>query len=383
MSTATLPRNGTFYVSRYMPSRYFKRDNGNMVFEGVPVFRSGVFRDSMGEQNTWEDLHMRQMVENYDYLQSSGQFANVPVRDGHPGWILHGLPGNGRVVGWHTGVAIKKMKSPVDGEEYTYFLADYEITEPDAVGKIERGTWRNRSAEILRYLSNNESEYWPVYGGFAFVDIPAVEGLNFSQQVSPGIKYVMLDEETVVTQPQQGQPISGTAQLLHGSRPLPGGQGNGSSENTPHVFNVNGQAVTDYAAVQQHISMLEQFRNETRSASRNDFIDALAHANVIAATGVDDFKTLAASMNDEQWELWRKGYANVQPTALLSQHAAPAASSATAGSQGGVGGTAADQEIENAKSIVAMHRGMGSMSEEALKKTPSYRKLVAAGIEQA
>lgn len=379
--TSTLVRPGTFYVSSYQPRRFAKRDNGNMVFEGVPVFRSGTFRDSMGEQNTWTEIHLRQMIDNYNYLANNNIFKDIPVRDGHPGWLIHGLPGNGKTVGWHTGVSVAKMSSPVDGQEYDYLLADYEIIDPEAVDAVERGLWRNRSAEMIRYLTNDEAEYWPVYGGFAFVDIPAVEGLNFS--APQGTRVVMLDEETRVSQPLQGSPAAGAAaQLLHTARP--GMQtGGGSPETQPHVFSVNGQPVTDYAAVQQHIATLEQFRNETRQSSRHGFIDALAHRNVILATAVQDYKNLADTMTDEQWSLWQKGYAHVEASPILSVHAAPAAGTATHGTQTPGGGTGADQAIEVAKGIVAMHRSMNTMSEAQLKKTDSYRKLVAAGIEQA
>src|ERR1044071_1004134 len=69
------------------PKIYTKK-GGKKIYSGVAVFRSGTFRDSMGDLTTWEDLHVKQMVDNYDYLTSKNIIMSVPARDGHKSWLL-------------------------------------------------------------------------------------------------------------------------------------------------------------------------------------------------------------------------------------------------------------------------------------------------------
>ena len=99
MSTATLPRSSLFFTSRPLDALpttktfFAKGKNASggeqqvLRVEGMPVFRSGTFRDSMGFQNTWESMHMREMVLHYNHLKDSGIFADVPVRAGHPAFF--------------------------------------------------------------------------------------------------------------------------------------------------------------------------------------------------------------------------------------------------------------------------------------------------------
>lgn len=161
--------------------KYRQGGNGNLILEGVAVFRSGTFRDSMGFQHQWEPEHMTQMVDNYTILSSRGIITSVPIRSDHVGFLDSSLKS---VVGYHTGIRTEERINSVSGEMCTYLLADMEIIDPDAIQKIESGLWRNLSSEIGTYLTNAEAEYWPVYMGVAFVDFPAVEGLanSFSKR---------------------------------------------------------------------------------------------------------------------------------------------------------------------------------------------------------
>lgn len=370
----------------------YKKDNGVYVVEREPVFRSGVFRDSMGDQMTWEPLHMKQMLDNFTYLKSSGVFVNVPVRDGHPGWLINGLPGSGAVVGWHTGIDVATLASPIDAVEYDYILASYELTDPRAIQLKESGTYRNRSSEILRYYTNAEAEYWPVYGGFAFVDIPAVEGLNFARDVNAGNAvgspsqtryFVMSDtKEIQMTAPVPASPpVQPSAPQTSGqpAQPIAPAQ----APTSQHVFTVNGKATTDYAAVQRHITVLESAATEARDAGRAAFVTGLVQRNLILGTeeNVTRMTEFAQSLTDEQFEQWRVGYDGLQSPSLLSRHAAPAAGSANVGVTSGHLAPEADA-LSVAKEIVKYHRS-NNMPLDKLKATKSYQQLVQAGVEQA
>jgi hypothetical protein len=398
MSIATLNRPSTFFVSSgfgFRPAAMYRKDNGALRVERQPVFRSGTFRDSMGIQNTWEPIHMDQMVSNFNYLREQKRLIDIPVRHGHPGWLINGTPGTGAVVGWHGGLAAEEMDSPFGDGKFTYLLADYEVLDPEAARNVELGLWRNRSSEIIGYSTNDEAEFWPVYGGFAFVDIPAVEGLNFSRapgaaESAAGTKFiVMLDKEIPVTQPAAGAvpaQQTGAPQVPFADRfsaPQPAAQP--TSTGAAFVFSVNGQATSDYAAVQRHISSLEVFRSETREAQRNNFIGGLLSANVFLASQKDQLEAFAKTLNDEQWLQWSGMFANTQVPAqrVLGQHGVPASAAGMPQTQsGGAPGTQGSEDVQIAKETVAMHRAAG-MPEADLKKTGSYKKLVAAGIEQA
>ncbi len=361
------------------PKKY-KKDNGSLMMEGVAVFRSGTFRDSSGLQNTWESIHMKQMVDNWDHLRNNKIFDDVPVRDGHPGWLINGTPGTGKVVGWHTSLRVEKMKSPVDDVEYDYLLADYEILDPDARRDIDSGLWRNRSSEIGGYASNSEAEFWPVYMGVAYVDIPAVEGLNFttSKTAGPAPKvYVMFTQkETIVGEippaaPQQGaqQPANApAASTQHGAPAAPA---------QTQVFSVNGVATSDFAAVQAHITLLEKFRSDTTEANRKGFVTALCAANKLPVTKQDSYEKFALALTPEQYTTWTETFDDVEVPALLGQHGhnggvanngqAPAAQHAANGSAA---------EIAQLREQVGMHKSAG-MPKKSIEQMGSYKRLIA------
>lgn len=376
----------------FTPIQY-KKDNGNFVVEREAVFRSGTFRDMYGEQSTFEPIHMDQMLANFNYLRSTNLLPNIPARDGHSGFLIANMEGNGRVIGWHTNLELEERESPTDGEKYTYVLASYEITEPDAAGKVQRGTWRNRSAEIYRWVTNAEAEFWPVYGGFAFVDIPAVEGLNFSRDHSGGAgdgpRYFVM-RETTVTFPAPGtpaQPQPGTAQNQPAqptppvpNLPTPGSQ-HAALPAQQHMFTINGRATSNYAEVQQHITAMETAITEQRNTARAEFVNALAQRGLIVGSeeNLTSMTKFAQSLTNDQFEQWSAGYAGAQTPALFGQHGGTAATGAVTAT-GQTPATAATDDVEVAKTTVAYHRSY--MPEADVRKTASFAKLVAAGIEK-
>jgi len=370
--------------------KVYAGSGGNKVFSGVAVFRSGTFRDSTGVQNTWEPMHMRQMVDNWDHLTSKHILSSVPARDGHPGWLINNMPGKGEVVGWHHSLKVETKKSPVDGLEYDYLMADYEITQQYALDKIQNGTWRNRSAEIGGYTTNNEAEFWPVYLGFAFVDFSAVEGLNFSASTNvPGRFFSYIggthstgqSRENQMTQPASGGTQAGGLELPF-TPPAAPAQGTASPAATQHsgqggqaqpfVFSVNGMNESDPNKVQAYIRQLEGFVTETKSAARSAFVAGLLTSNKITAPQKDGMEAFAKSLSDEQYTAWCAGWEIAAPAPILQQHGGT-------GSQPSAANVTTDEQaIADAEEMVKMHQRAG-MPKADLQKTASYQKLVKAG----
>jgi len=358
-----------------------KKEDGESILRifDMPVFRSGTFRDSWGEQTTWEPEHMKAMVDNYSALASRQILESAPVRDGHPA-IFSGLtPGAGAVVGWHTEIKTKELKAK-DGVTYTYVLADYEVTEPDAVGKIDRKTWRNRSAEIGTYRTNNEAEYWPAYMGFAYVDLPAVELLNghnnaFSKE-SPNRFFISSVAIPKATEPVEGAPVGDenkTGDQTPATQPAaPAAQAPTQVHAAPAPsFVVFGKSTTDIGAVQAHINTLELFQRESREKARKDFVSSLATSNKILAKDVDAQTAFALSLSDEQYGKWTEMYSAAPSVPGIGSE--PQGQSPTTPEPTGTPDPKATR-IAELQGTLRMHSAAGA-SKEDIEKMASYQEL--------
>lgn len=359
---------GANMVKGVQPTKY-RKDNGNLVIEGQPVFRSGTFRDSMGMQHTWEALHMDQMVAHFTMLRDRGLFTDVPVRDGHPGFLVNGVPGAGGVVGWHTGLRAEVLETHTGGKE-TFLLADYEFTDPDAIAKFENGTYRNRSSEIGEYTTNDEATFWPTYMGFAWVDIPAVEGLNaasfsaYSASDRSGKLIVPVEKEFSVSGTDSSGKQTGTGQ---GGTPPPVVP----PVPSPIAFSIGGQTVHDPVAVQNHINTLELFQREQLEKTRVDFVNQLAKDGKILATAVDSTVAFAKSLTPEQFANYVETMSQAPASSVLANHGFGAQSTpATPGAQGNAA------EIATLRGVVSMHKASG-MAADQIKELDSFKRLLA------
>lgn len=166
-----------------------KNADGTSRVTRMPVFKAGTFRDSWGDQQTWTQDHLRQMVDNFSLLKARDIFPNVPVRSDHSFSI-------DKVIGYVDGLSLS--------EDGNFLLADYTVTEPTAAEKIARGTYRSRSLEVGMFETNSGEMYYPVVFGFAFVDIPAVEGLH-SKKSGVAFFSMSMDEGGVWTPRQAAQ----------------------------------------------------------------------------------------------------------------------------------------------------------------------------------
>lgn len=400
MTTATLPERANqqvaFFTSdtfgpAHKKGHWYAKDDGTQAYrmERVAIFRSGEFRDSRGEQHQFDTVHMQMISSNFNLLRNGGHFPDPPIRCNHPGLFSGG--GLDQVVGYVDTLVTEDITSPIDGETYTYVLASFDVLDEDAAKKIDSGLWRHRSAEIGWYETNQGMEFWPVLVGFAYVDIPAVEGLNgsFSKYANalPGVgeRFVAVagDKEDGLVADDNNTGGQGQGTSTHSAPAAPAAPAAPPAAPAPHVFKIGGKDSSDFAAVQAYIASLEsqnselqQFQAETREAGRNSFIDGLAAgpAPKIFASQVAGFKSLVKTMTDEQFGLFTASYADAPGQPALGQHFTSSEASGTSSNDG-----AEDPEVEKARRIYNRHQ-MSGMPADRLAETPSAKLLKSKGV---
>lgn len=407
-----------------------------LILQKVPVFRSGTFRDSMGYQHTWDDIHMEQMVNHWNLLRNRKIIESVPVRKGHGGFLSDPMD---TLIGWHTELVTEKRANPIDGKEYTYLDADFEILDKDAQEKIDSGLWRNLSAEISSYVTNDEMELWPVYSGVAYVDFSAVEGLREFSKNNKQFSLMFENEKEAPavgdqnnngpaqqgtsgtgegqTQPtQQAQPNGGQStegQQVQQNQTPPTEQNPAASsaetgsttgtegEATDHtkggtlfVFKLNGQAsagipiaglsgvqLQAFMSAQAHIDALEGYRTNMIKSHREDFIKGLAGKNLILASDIPSLTEAALEMSDSAFAKWSAVYSKMsapssngsQPQQLFQQHGA------TPGDTNGQPQVQADEQARQYKisvneEIIADFRRSG-YNQERIEELDAWKEL--------
>jgi hypothetical protein len=368
-----------------------KGSNGadKLLVSNVAIFRSGTFADSMGFVNTWDPFHIDQMVSNYEFLKSHSIFGEVPVRKGHGSFLDDPM---NSLIGWHTGLSAEDLVSPADGKTYRYLLGSYEIFDEEAQKRIANGDWRNRSSEIGSYATNDGMEFYPTYMGFAYVDIPAVEGLNFSKFSAEKFS-VLVDnpKEFGMSDDDKGGQQAGTT----GPTPVPPVQTAPVTHGTaqqPHSFTLGGQATTDYAAVQaalDEVTSLREFRTATIDSERTEFVNGLASGDspVLAATDLEATLAYARSLSQEQFSAWKGIMGKLRPNPMFAKHAGGTGTSVpnetTDNREGNhVASKNSDEtRYDDARDIVKRHRSAGRMTEAQIKATQSYKTMVELGTK--
>jgi hypothetical protein len=393
--------------------------NGNQLLKGLRIFRTGSFKDSRGTRRTWTEDHLDMMVANYYHLASTGIFRDVPTRADHSCSIAS-------VVGY-----FRDMYR--DPEAPNFLCADIEFTEADAADKWKRRTFRSRSAEIGQYEDNDGNTFFPTVMGLAFVDIGAVEGLHgTSRDPATTIFHSIVDKEIPmnleewlaagrseedwikavnyaawVQAAEYAQALEdhfANAQQLgiDSTRPEPAVHSGPNTPNSPPPapspgptpppalpsaltqqhqrplaeFRVNGQMVSDYAAVQAHVDLLEAFREDTISGVRSEYVSGLVDKNKMPKTRLATELKLVEDMTEAQFALYKQSWDESPEHPQFAQYG----SSQEAGTGAPGSGPAAKpemDELETAKSIVAQHQRTGRDA-EFIKRTKSYKKLEAA-----
>jgi hypothetical protein len=335
--------------------------NGTKIIRGVEVFRTGTFRDSMGEQRTWSKKELRKMAENFTILRDADIFPDPPMRRDHS-WSVD------KVMGYITEVYMKGEK----------LVVDYQVVDPAEVDHLINGKYRKVSSEIGMYSDNDDNPYWPVLMGVAYVDIPAVQGLHSkSRDGEPNFFHFTETQEDTNVDPKDDK-----APQRPSSFRIKGVDTNDHAAVQAYItelearpvaasFRVNGAETLDAAAVQQHIDVLEGFRQEARDGNRAAFVKGLETDGKIVATQTEMLTELAKDMSDVQFEKFQASYKDAPKLGILANHG-----------QTGKGGLpveqaqAKDDEIAILEGQINQFR-LVNMSDERIQATKAYKRLTA------
>lgn len=308
-------------------------EDGTGVVTGFPVFRAGNFRDDKGRPASYTGADLSAIVENFKAMRE--EYPNPPVREDHSRSI-------NSVVGYVDGLHVND----------DVLFADFTLTEPRAVERFKRKTYRGRSSEIGAWRVNKDEHKTPFFYGFAFVDIPAVSRL-YSAGESEISLYMEAEvpEETAVIEPEGGPVLE-----------------------AQHVFSVAGAEVTDYAQVQAHIDQLELFASEQRSAGRTAFVTKLVEENRLAAPQMEAMIEFVRTLDDDQYLKWSEAMAGAAPLAAFGE-VGPSDTQSTDGENPRL------IALADAQETVRMHR-LAGMDEDILKETDSYKKMISLQEEK-
>lgn len=352
-------------------------------YEGVPIFRSGTFADSRGYEREWLPEQMSQMAANFDLLKNSGIFADVPVRLGHPSPFSNSIKD---VIGYFTAVRTEERISPANGEKYTYFLADYEILDLDADKKIQSGLYKNRSSEIGTYFTNAPTtEHYPVMMGVAYVDIPAVEGLNGFASANSSDNFSIQMEETVPA-PKETEPVVkpglGTRSVDSAEFTIGGVKTNDFARVQAYIAEVEGErdaAVTERDSFKTRNTALEEFKTGVIKSGRETRLENLGKSidgepAKMTAPEIEQAKAFAATLDETQFAAYIKTLEASPGREILQPHGVTNHDGSQTHSEAA---DAKKQAIADNREIVMNMKSYAKMSDDAIKDTTAFKTLLA------
>lgn len=137
----------------------------------------------------------------------------------------------------------------------------------------------------------------------------------------------------------------------------------------------NGVLLSDFSAIQRHVTVLETSMREHKQQMRRSFVQSLAEGQdaKIPASAIGELETFALGLDDATYDAWTKSWGFIQSTGLFAQHDGGGNASTSSAVRGG--GNDTQTELEDLKAIVAHNRH--TMSDDQLKKTSSYIRLQA------
>lgn len=298
MPTDTKPVQ--YFSSTLADTNVAENENGTGTVTGLKVFRVGSHRDSKGKKRSYEAADLDKMVDKFNELRDAGILPHVPVRADHSSSVLN-------IVGYFAGLR----------REGDFLVADVEFTEPSALEKFKRGTFRGRSLEVGKYQDGADKIHENVVQGLAFVDLPAVERLYRKEFPEEG---TTVTEENQTPEPQTFR-LRGVATTDYAAVQtyIDETEKNQGQPPERHNFRVAGAEVNDPAAVQQHIDGLETFRKDVRENARVEFVKQLAKDSKIAATQIDTLTEHAKGLDDEQYKTFCASYEKAPANSMFNK----------------------------------------------------------------
>ncbi|WLR49585.1 hypothetical protein LC065_20285 (plasmid) [Halobacillus litoralis] len=144
------------FISNIPKMQFTETDEGYLI-EGIEAFKAGNWK---GTDYSVERLS--EMVNNFQKFSEEGSLEP-------PFKVDHSESARDQV-GWIKNVYL----------EGDTLFADALVTEPDAVAKIQRGTWKKVSAEIYKnYVEDNTKEqHGMTFRALSIVSIPHLKGLE-------------------------------------------------------------------------------------------------------------------------------------------------------------------------------------------------------------
>ena len=377
MSTTTASRPGTgifsFSTGQFSSATFAKSDDGqSATITGWPVFKAGTFADSMGFVETWTVEHLAQMVSNFNLLRTS--VPHIPVRADHGRSVEN-------IKGYITDLRV----------ESGFLLADLDLTEPDAVAKWERGTYRNRSAEIGFYETNEGAAYYPVFLGVAFVDFGAVEGLfsrstptsdqiRYFTEASPSMPTNLIDDKAPGTLPPSAAPaaLNVTVQGVPGMFAM---GGNTITENATSVTTTPPPApsVKTYTfgdeqltedQVQARLDFLAEFQRQQLASARQAFAAELVKGKRFTAPQEKDLGEFFVSLNADQFAKAQALFTAAPELSILGTHTDGVTNPDNTGGEL----SERDRQIAKHEAILRQHT-LAGMPKDRLEKTESFMAL--------
>lgn len=302
MSTTAVDLDEAVSYFSQMPSGVIDPERPSLVRD-LKVFRTGSFRDGRGRPHSFDAADLDKMVENFQELRSNGAFPNVPVRADHSQSV-------NSIVGYFEGLR----------REDDFLLADVDFTEPEALKKFERKTYRGRSLEVAPYRTNDERLFQPCVLGLAFVDLPAVEGLYSRERMAPEpitrSNSVSEEKNEPMTFRIKGVETSDASSIQAHideleARPAP---------TDPVTFRLGGVETQDADEVQNYIKVLETFRENVAETARTEFVKNLAEDGKIAATQIEPMTAFAKDLDDDGFKKFQMSYEGAPSGALFGEH---------------------------------------------------------------
>lgn len=363
-----------------------KNDAGHefLRVNNIAIFRSGEFEDSWGEKTNFDQFAIENFIRHFDYLKETRIFDRPVVRAGHPSTFTNDRMKS--VIGYIDDIRSELRTAPHDHNQYYYIMADLVIQDKEAIEKVESGLYFKRSAEIGPYKDNQGSKVYPVMLGVAYVDIPAVEGLDFASEL-PG----MFFNKNVKEKEMSGSTLP----------PAP----------AQFTFKIGGNDTTDFSRVQGYITDIEtkkaeaeanfasaqaeigrlttentslrEFRETQAKTERADFVNSLVQNQKILESAKDDTLSLFETYTDAQFEAAKKAYGAMPTAAPLGNHGHQHEGDDNNSGAGGSGKddkSNANYQHEVDMGTIRTLRRIGK-ADKLIKETSAYARLSALDAE--